>query len=62
MSEKKRIDFIDLAKGFCIMSVVMFHLTYHIDIDIPYSTAICSFRMPFYFLLSGLFFKTYVFS
>lgn len=41
------------------MLVVMHHMTYHIDIYIPYATALRSFRMPFYFMLSGLFFKTY---
>ena len=59
MSSKIRLEFIDLAKGFCIMLVVMHHMTCHIDIEIPYRTALCSFRMPFYFMLSGLFFKTY---
>lgn len=59
MNEKKRIDFVDLAKGFCIIMVVAHHLTNQIEIDLPYKTAMSSFRMPFYFILSGLFFKTY---
>ena len=41
------------------MLVVMHHLNEHVDIEIPCQTALCSFRMPFYFMLSGLFFKTY---
>ena len=41
------------------MLVVLTHCTGHIGVGLPYSSAISSFRMPFYFILSGLFFKTY---
>lgn len=55
----KRIEFIDLAKGICIILVVFSHIqkTY----DAPYILANCfkMFRMPLYFFLSGLFFKNY---
>lgn len=51
-AEKKRIQFIDLAKGVCITLVVL----YHCHIETPYLVFI---RMPLYFILSGLFFKTY---
>lgn len=50
--EKKRIGFIDLAKGLCISLVVL----HHCHIETPYLVYI---RMPLYFILSGLFFKTY---
>lgn len=50
--DKKRIKFIDLAKGICIILVVISHC----HIDIPYLQYI---RMPLYFVLSGLFFKEY---
>ncbi len=57
--KKPRIEFIDLAKGFCILLVVFHHLQSstktHFLID-QYTTA-C--RMPLYFFLSGLFFKPY---
>ena len=57
--KKSRIEFIDLAKGFCILLVVFHHLQYttktHFLID-QYTMA-C--RMPLYFFLSGLFFKPY---
>lgn len=53
-TEKKRIAFIDLAKGICILLVVLFH-TY----AIPNTKALSMLRMPLYFILSGLFFKTY---
>ncbi len=48
------MDFIDLAKGICIILVVMVHLG--IDIPIP---GLNMLRMPLYFVLSGLFFKDY---
>lgn len=46
------IEFIDLAKGVCIILVVMFH----VGIDIPHLDII---RMPLYFIISGLFYKPY---
>ncbi len=51
---KKRIEFIDLAKGVCIILVVLGHCG--VDIPIP---GINMMRMPLYFILSGLFFKDY---
>ncbi len=47
-----RIEFIDLAKGICILLVVVSHC----HINIPFLQYI---RMPLYFILSGLFFKQY---
>lgn len=52
---KPRIEFIDLAKGLCILLVVIYH-TEVIKFDM---LGIKSLRMPLYFILSGLFFKTY---
>lgn len=51
-TEKKRIQFIDLAKGVCITLVVL----HHCHIETPYLVFV---RMPLYFILSGLFFKAY---
>ena len=51
---KKRIDFIDLAKGVCIILVVFGHTGS--PIIIPGLSVV---RMPLYFMLSGLFFKDY---
>lgn len=50
----KRIEFIDLAKGVCIIMVVMGHCG--CPLEIPGWTIV---RMPLYFILSGLFFKDY---
>ena len=51
---QKRIEFIDLAKGICILLVVLGHCG--VPINIPGLEIV---RMPLYFILSGLFFKDY---
>ena len=51
---QKRIEFIDLAKGICIILVVIGHCG--APINIPGLEIV---RMPLYFILSGLFFKDY---
>lgn len=51
----KRIEFIDLAKGVCIIWVIL----WHVKIMPWYIPGLNSVRMPLYFILSGLFFKTY---
>lgn len=53
---KKRIEFIDLAKGVCIFLVFYGHSNMALYFDIP---ILQSLRMPLYFFLSGLFFKSY---
>ena len=51
---KKRIEFIDLAKGVCILLVILMHC------GVPFEPAgFRALRMPLYFVLSGLFFKDY---
>lgn len=54
METKKRIEFIDLAKGVCILLVIMMHTD--VNVDFP---GLRGMRMPLYFILSGLFFKDY---
>lgn len=51
---KKRIEFIDLAKGVCILLVVSGHSGGGINMP-----GFQMMRMPLYFILSGLFFKDY---
>lgn len=53
---RKRIEFIDLAKGVCILLVVIYHTEVINCGNIPGLKAL---RMPLYFVLSGLFFKLY---
>ena len=50
----KRIEFIDLAKGICILLIILGHTGF--SVDVPGLTAM---RTPLYFTLSGLFFKDY---
>lgn len=57
MSQKPRYEFIDLAKGICIILVVHFHVCG--SSNSPIDVSLCSFRMPLYFILSGLFFSQY---
>ena len=56
---KQRIAFIDLAKGICISLVVLCHIMGNISEDMAFFQILFFFRMPLYFILSGLFFKTY---
>jgi len=63
---KERIEWIDTAKGICIILVVLNHILLYEGFPslYPQSYSICniflsSFRMPLYFFLSGVFFKTY---
>lgn len=58
----KRIEYIDLAKGICILLVVLDHSTnygYFSNGDYPLNDIFGQTRMPLYFILSGLFFKNY---
>lgn len=52
-----RIVFVDLAKGICICLVVLYHVYGEIAGRVFEITNM--FRMPLYFVLSGLFFKPY---
>lgn len=52
-----RIDFIDLAKGFAILLVVLGHIVQHninSTISKPIFNFIYSFHMPLFFILSGM--------
>lgn len=54
-----RIEYVDLAKGFCIILVAAVHVTDFFHLQFPLSDFFTAFRMPLYFFLSGLFFKRY---
>lgn len=54
----RRIDFIDLTKGLCIILVVMMHVGGTFD-GLTTGRVLSSFTMPLYFFVSGLFFKSY---
>lgn len=55
--KKQRIEFVDLAKGFCISSIVLLHVLG--DSAEKTSEMLYQFTMPLFFILSGLFFKSY---
>ena len=57
--EKKRLEFIDLAKGFCILLVVFNHIHKTFDTMFLLDNCFKMFTMPLYFLLSGMFFNKY---
>lgn len=62
-SAKQRIEWIDTAKGICI-TLVMFHHVFIFSglrelINPHLYYFLSSFRMPLYFALTGIFFKTY---
>ena len=42
----KRIEFIDLAKGFCIILVVLTHVNTHFHTKYPLQMELQVFRMP----------------
>ena len=58
-SARPRIQFIDLAKGFCILLVILHHVQWSLGTVFVIDKYTMSFRMPLYFFLSGLFFKSY---
>ena len=59
MGEKKRIEYIDLMKGICITMVILLHCGFFEGKLALINEYLKIFRMPLYFFLSGLFFKTY---
>ena len=62
MNSAKRISYIDLAKGICILLVVLDHIAgngFFAGGDYPLNDIFEQTRMPLYFILSGLFFKDY---
>lgn len=54
IKEKERIEFIDLAKGVCILLIIVGHSG--VQVDYP---GLSAMRTPLYLTLSGLFFKDY---
>lgn len=54
---KERIGYIDLAKGLCIVCIVIFHTSYHIPWLYQLSTVLLSFTMPLFVFVAGCFIK-----
>ena len=57
--ENKRIQYLDLAKGLCIILVVLYHIFIHLHERPQAIRTLPVFMMPLFFFLSGLFFKEY---
>ncbi len=58
----KRIDFVDLTKGVCIILVVILHVGLQVGGEfgrLASHPILSCFRMPLYFFISGIFFKSY---
>ena len=62
LSSRERVDWVDAAKGICIIMVVMVHSTLGVELAVGekgwlhYAVAFARpFRMPDFFLISGLF-------
>lgn len=55
---KQRIEYIDLAKGFCILLVILHHIEGPFE-QTEANRLLMSFRMPLYYFLSGFFFSRY---
>lgn len=56
MQQKERIEYMDLAKGICILLVVTMHVAPEIGGGMAFLTCL---RMPLYYCLSGMFFRQY---
>lgn len=57
--KKERIEYIDLAKGLCILLVVYTHVAAYYKCGTMIDWSLKMMRMPLYFFLSGVFFKQY---
>lgn len=55
--EGKRIEYVDLAKGICMLIVIVQHAVSFYDVCMPLENFITTFWMSLFFMLSGLFFK-----
>ncbi|MGM9802904.1 MAG: acyltransferase family protein [Muribaculaceae bacterium] len=58
MEKKNRLAYVDFMKGFCILLIVAFHIDNDI-FPLRINLMLQSFRIPMYYFLSGMFFKTY---
>ena len=54
-NQSRRIDFVDLTKGVCIILVVIAHVGGAFE-QLDTNSMLSCFRMPLYFFISGVFF------
>lgn len=62
MTDKPRLHYIDFMKGLCILFIVVVHIDYRVYdyFGSRMNFLLESFRMPMYYFISGIFFKTYM--
>ena len=53
-NQSRRIDFVDLTKGVCIILVVIAHVGGAFE-QLDTNSMLSCFRMPLYFFISGVF-------
>ena len=55
-NNKPRLEWVDTAKGICILLVILYHTTGHlIDVHSQMAIMLRATRMPLYFTIAGLF-------
>ena len=61
MPKSQRIAYIDFMKSLCIMLIVMYHIDHEFFNYLApnLNNALQVFRLPMYYFISGIFFKTY---
>lgn len=55
----QRVEYIDTAKGLCMVLVVLFHVEIATDVHLPIDNYVQIMFMPLFYFLSGMFFKDY---
>ena len=56
MNDKPRLEWVDTAKGICILLVILYHTTEHImDLSPALRDMLRATRMPLYYTIAGLF-------
>ncbi|MGN0213741.1 MAG: acyltransferase family protein [Muribaculaceae bacterium] len=58
-NKKTRIEYFDFMKGLCIILILAFHIDPDKMFPGQLNPMLQSFRIPMYYFLSGIFFKTY---
>lgn len=55
--KKVRLNYVDVAKGICIATLVYFHMVNVYGVHIPLTFLVTTFRIPLFFFSSALFLK-----
>lgn len=55
----QRIEYIDTAKGLCMIIVALTHITGYWETPTPVDLMLTAFHVPLFFFVSGMFFRPY---